>query len=98
MTVMIAPARSVNDRDTRQQIRVGGRWQHKESSTRVAVVTQIVYPHAVEYKYGRTLRYKNPLYEYMTPEPFTRRTKVPYRKFILNFKRVSKNYQESPRS
>lgn len=70
----------------RQQIRVGGRWANKESG-RIAVVTQIVYPRFVEYKYARPLRYKNPLYEYMTPEPFTRRTRVLYGKFVLNFKR-----------
>lgn len=64
----------------RTQIRVGGRWQHKESA-RIAVVTQILYPHFVQYKYERPLRNK------MTPDPFTRQTKVPYRVFVLSFQR-----------
>lgn len=70
----------------RTQIRVGGRWQHKESD-RIAVVTQILYPHFVHYKYERPLRNKTPFHEYMTPDPFTRRTKVPYRVFVLSFQR-----------
>jgi hypothetical protein len=75
----------------RQQIRVGGRWANKETD-RVAIITrilyQLVYPHTVEYKYERPLRYKNPIYEYMTRDPFTRRTRVPYRTFRLNFKKA----------
>lgn len=65
----------------RTQIRVGGRWQRKESD-RIAVVTQILYPHFVQYKYERPLRNKT-----LTSDPFTRRTKVSYRVFVLSFQR-----------
>ena len=70
----------------RTQIRVGGRWARKGSG-RIAVVTQILYPRFVEYKYARPTRYKNPFHEYMTREPFTRRTRVWYGSFVLNFER-----------
>lgn len=49
-------------------VRRGGRWAHKVSG-RVAVVTGIVYPHVVEYKY----------------EPTARRTRRSYLSFLLNF-------------
>ena len=70
----------------RTQLRVGGRWANKKSG-RVAVVSQILYPHNVWFKYERPLRHKDRQREYMTREPFTRRTKVPYRCFVLNFTR-----------
>jgi len=70
----------------RTQIRVGGRWARKDSD-RVAVVTQIVYPHFVEYKYERPMRSKGLYHGYMTTEPYTRRTRVSYRRFILHFER-----------
>ena len=70
----------------RTQIRVGGRWQNK-ASDRIAIVTQILYPQFVEYKYERPLHYKNRFVEYNTREPYARRTKMSYRRFILGFER-----------
>ncbi len=64
------------------QIRKGGRWKHNKAQ-RIAVVTGIVYPHSVEYKYERPTRWKQP--GDWTREPYTRRTRVRYRIFILNF-------------
>ena len=70
----------------RTQVRVGGRWAHKKSA-RVARVTRILYPHFVEYKYERPTRTKSPWHGYMTTDPYTRRTRVPYRVFVLGFER-----------
>jgi hypothetical protein len=70
----------------RSQIRVGGRWQHRASS-RIAVVTRIVYPHFVEYKYERPTNPWSPWYPHPGTSPYTRRTRVKYRRFILNFER-----------
>lgn len=71
----------------RQQIRKGGRWIHNRSQ-RSAIVSFIVYPHTVEYKYERPTRVKDPWHGYMTTEPYTRRTRVSYRHFITNFERA----------
>jgi hypothetical protein len=72
----------------RTQIRVGGRWQHMESD-RTAIVTQILYPHFVEYRYERPTRTRGLYHGHMETEPFTRRTKVPYRVFVTRFTRPS---------
>jgi hypothetical protein len=69
----------------RAQIHVGGRWQHRANS-RVAIITWIVYPHFVEYKYEQpTRRGSDPWHGPVGTEPYTRRTRVSYRRFILNF-------------
>jgi hypothetical protein len=68
----------------RQQIRKGGRWIHKKSQ-RVALVTGIVYPHSVEYKYERPSHWKQP--GDWTREPYTRGTRSSYLRFLLNFER-----------
>jgi hypothetical protein len=66
----------------RSQLRAGSRWIHKKTQ-RAAIVTSIVYPHAVEYKYERPTRW----HVYMTTIPYTRRTRVRYRTFLLNFEK-----------
>jgi len=68
----------------RAQIRKGVRWVHKKSQ-RGAIVTSIVYPHFVEYKYERPTRWKQP--GDWTREPYARRTRSSYLRFILNFER-----------
>jgi len=69
------------------QVRQGGRWVHRRSQ-RVAIVTTIVYPHSVEYKYERPTRTKGLYHGYMTTEPYTRRTRVSYRSFVTNFEKA----------
>lgn len=68
----------------RAQLKKGGRWAHKRTR-RVAVVTGILYPHHVEYKYERPTRWKTPGDH--TREAYTRRTRSSYRHFLLNFER-----------
>lgn len=72
----------------RTQIRVGGHWQRKDSD-RIAIVTQILYPHFVEYKYVRPTRTRGLYHGYMMTEPYTRRTKVPCRVFVTSFTRAA---------
>lgn len=50
---------------------------------RGALVPRIVCPHFVEYKYARPTRWKQP--GDCTTEPYVRRPRSSYLRFILNF-------------
>lgn len=76
----------------RTQIRVGGRWQHRKSG-RIAIIVMIVYPHTVEYKYLRPTNPWYPWYPHPGTSPYTRRTRVSYRRFILSFERPPKKWR-----
>jgi hypothetical protein len=74
----------------RTQIRTGGHFTHRRSG-RVAIVTSIMYPHTIEYRYVRPRRQRDPWDYPPIVTPYTRRTKMSYRRFILTFKKETRS-------